>query len=138
MASPTRCFTYLREKADYLYKEGVIEGTASYRDAGAVMLIHKVVESIANQPSAQTLFERLARTPAPSLEQLAAYMVGDSMLYSFTRQLHQLLEEVLREGNGLVDGSREGFHPVGHLSFMALRWNESLACATLPVARKAV
>jgi hypothetical protein len=137
LASQDTLLTYLRKKADYLDKEGFIDGNASGSDVGAVILIQKIAEAIANQPNAQTVFERLAKTPVPSLEQLAAYMVGDCILFGFTEQLHAVLEDVLRQGNGLVDGAREGFHPDGHPEMMLDRYYFALMGAA-PYLRAAM
>lgn len=115
MASQKTLLTYLRKQADFHYQTGMIQGSVTGTEAAAALLIQKLAEAIARaSPAADTVFQRLVSTPVISMEQLSAYMVRDCIQNGFSQQAYEVLRAVLSEGNGLVEGAREGLHPVGH------------------------
>jgi len=119
MASPETLLTYLHKQADFHYQEGMIKGSVSGSDAAAAIVIQKLAEAIVNKgPASAAVFRRLAGSPVESMEQLGAYMVRDCIQNGFGQQADEVLEAMLREGSGLVEGAREGLYPVGHLEMM--------------------
>ena len=118
MASQETLLTYLRKQADFHYQEGMIKGSVTGTEAAAALLIQKLAEAITGKGAAAAVFQRLVSSHVISMEQLSAYMVRDCILNGFSQQADEVLAAVLREGNGLVEGAREGLHPIGHPEMM--------------------
>ena len=112
---PEAVLKYFATTAEFYNGDGLLQGNATASEAGAFVLIQSLANAISeDKRNFVRICGMLSAPGVRSIEESAGRMVRDSIVNGLSLQVSDVLAAMQRQGDGLVDAAREGFHPLGH------------------------